>query len=105
VGVNFAAGMSGGIAYVYDETNTFDEFCNLSMVDLEQIVISEDIFELRKMIEKHLALTGSAKARKILGDWENSLQLFVKVFPMEYRRVLGQMMKEDEEIKREVKQE
>jgi glutamate synthase domain-containing protein 3 len=105
VGVNFAAGMSGGLAYVYDETNTFDEFCNLSMVDLEQIVVSEDIFELRKMIEKHFALTGSRKAGKILGDWENSLQLFVKVFPMEYRKVLGQMMKEDEEIKREVKQE
>ena len=97
--------MSGGIAYVYDETNTFDEFCNLSMVDLEQIVVSEDIFELRKMIEKHFALTGSRKAQKILKDWENSLQLFVKVFPMEYRKVLGQMMKEDEEIKREVKQE
>lgn len=105
VGVNFAAGMSGGIAYVYDETNTFDEFCNLSMVDLEQIVVSEDIFELRKMIEKHFALTGSRKAQKILEDWENSLQLFVKVFPMEYRKVLGRMMKEDEEIKREVKQE
>ncbi len=105
VGVNFAAGMSGGLAYVFDKDNTFDEFCNLDMVDLEQVVLSEDIFELRKMIENHYNITGSKKAEQILNDWQNSLPLFVKVFPMEYRKVLGQMMKEDEEIKRVVKQE
>jgi len=105
VGVNFGAGMSGGLAYVFDKDNTFDEFCNLDMVDLEQVVLSEDIFELKKMIENHYRITGSRKAGQILDDWENSLPLFVKVFPMEYRKVLGQMMKEDEEIKRVVKQE
>ncbi|MFZ2655321.1 MAG: glutamate synthase large subunit [Victivallales bacterium] len=105
VGVNFAAGMSGGFAYVFDKDNTFDEFCNLGMVDLEQVVLSEDVFELKKMIENHYKITGSRKAEQILNDWENSLPLFVKVFPMEYRKVLGQMMKEDEEIKRVVKQE
>ena len=57
------------------------------------------------MIENHYEITGSKKAEQILNDWENSLPLFVKVFPMEYRKVLGQMMKEDEEIKRVVKQE
>jgi glutamate synthase domain-containing protein 3 len=97
--------MSGGLAYVFDKDNTFDEFCNLDMVDLEQVVLSEDIYELRKLIENHYSITGSRKARQILDDWENSLPLFVKVFPMEYRKVLGQMMKEDEEIQRIVKQE
>ncbi|OGV53478.1 MAG: glutamate synthase subunit alpha [Lentisphaerae bacterium GWF2_50_93] len=105
VGVNFAAGMSGGLAYVFDKDNTFDEFCNLDMVDLEQVVLSEDIFELKTIIENHYRITGSKKAEQILNDWENCLPLFVKVFPMEYRKVLGQMMKEDEEIQRVVKQE
>jgi glutamate synthase domain-containing protein 3 len=100
VGVNFGAGMSGGIAYVYDESNKFDEYCNLAMVDLEPVLLEADIIELRGLVELHLARTGSRRARTILADWDNALPRFVKVFPMEYRRVLGQMMKEDAAIER-----
>ena len=100
-GGNFGAGMSGGIAYVYDEDNFFDRRCNLDMIDLESVILPEDIAELKEMIEKHHLYTGSSKAEAILNDWENKLPMFVKVFPMEYRRVLGKMMKEDEETQRE----
>jgi glutamate synthase domain-containing protein 3 len=100
-GVNFAAGMSGGIAFVYDEKRRFDEYCNLDTVDLETVSLESDIRELRGLIESHLRHTGSPKAREILDHWREALPRFVKVFPMEYRRVLGQMMKEDAELKRE----
>jgi glutamate synthase (NADPH/NADH) large chain len=100
-GVNFAAGMSGGIAYVYDPTSALDGRCNLAMVDLEIVIDSKDITELKEMITKHLKYTGSKKAKYILDNWEECLTLFVKVFPMEYRHVLGQMMKEDEATERE----
>jgi len=99
-GVNFAAGMSGGIAYVYDPHSVFDGRCNLDMVDLEIVEEEEDVRELRSLVEKHLARTGSRRAGKILDDWEASLPLFVKVFPMEYRRVLGRMSKADEAVER-----
>ncbi len=101
-GINFGAGMSGGIAYVYDDRNVFDNRCNLDMIDLEQIVSPDDVSELRGLIEAHLKHTGSQKAKAILDDWENSLPHFVKVFPMEYRKVLGMMMKEDEQVPRKV---
>jgi glutamate synthase domain-containing protein 2/glutamate synthase domain-containing protein 1/glutamate synthase domain-containing protein 3 len=100
VGVNFGAGMSGGIAYVYDDTNKFDDCCNLAMVDLEPVVQQEDVEELHGLVERHLAHTGSLRARAILADWDNALPRFVKVLPMEYRRALGQMMKEDAAIER-----
>ncbi|MCX5681219.1 MAG: glutamate synthase large subunit [Candidatus Omnitrophica bacterium] len=99
-GVNFAAGMSGGIAYVYDPDNKLDGRCNLDMVDLELVTDKEDIKELKGMIERHVHYTGSLKAKDILDHWEACLPFFVKVFPMEYRRVLGRMMKEDEEAQR-----
>jgi glutamate synthase domain-containing protein 3 len=99
-GVNFGAGMSGGLAYVYDPHSVFDGRCNLDMVDLEIVEEEEDVRELRSMIEKHLAYTGSDRAKAILDDWEASLPLFVKVFPMEYRRVLGRMSKADEAVER-----
>ncbi len=95
-GVNFAAGMSGGIAYVFDPESLLDARCNLAMVDLELVVQRRDIDELRSMVEKHLKYTGSRKAKHILDNWNDCLPSFVKVFPMEYRRALGQMMKEDE---------
>ena len=101
-GGNFGAGMSGGIAYVYDEDNFFDRRCNLDMVDLESVILSEDIKELKEMIQIHYQYTGSRKAKAILDNWEKKLPLFVKVFPMEYRKVLGKMMREDEEVQREV---
>jgi glutamate synthase domain-containing protein 2/glutamate synthase domain-containing protein 1/glutamate synthase domain-containing protein 3 len=100
-GVNFGAGMSGGIAYVYDPEQEFDSRCNLDMVDLELVTDEADITELKVMIERHLEYTGSEKARGILEDWETRLPHFLKVFPMEYRRVLGKMSKEDEATERQ----
>ncbi|MCK5580763.1 MAG: glutamate synthase large subunit [Candidatus Omnitrophica bacterium] len=100
-GVNFAAGMSGGIAYIYDPENKLDQRCNLSMVDLELIQDVNDICELKNLIQKYLGYTKSIKAKWILDNWDEALPSFVKVFPMEYRRVLGKMMKEDEETERE----
>jgi glutamate synthase domain-containing protein 3 len=99
-GLNFGAGMSGGIAYVYDEDRSFDSRCNLDMVDLESVTDPKDQAELRGLIEKHVLHTGSVKAARILADWEGHLSYFIKVLPMEYRRVLGQMMREDVETER-----
>ncbi|MDT8389564.1 MAG: glutamate synthase large subunit [Lentisphaeria bacterium] len=100
-GVNFGAGMSGGIAYVYNEDGAFDNRCNLEMVDLELVKLPEDVAELRGMIQNHFNYTGSPKAKKILDNWDDELGAFIKVFPMEYRRVLGQMSREDEATERE----
>ncbi len=99
-GINFAAGMSGGIAYVYDSDRLFDSRCNLDMVDLELVTEKTDIEELRGLIERQLLYTGSRRAAAILDQWEACLPFFVKVFPMEYRRVLGKMSKEDEATER-----
>ena len=99
-GDNFGAGMSGGLAYIYDEGRNFDARCNLDMVDLELMVGERDKAELRGLLERHVRHTGSKKAQRILADWENQLPYFIKVFPMEYRRVLGQMMREDEATER-----
>jgi len=71
------------------------------MVDLDMLTDAADIKELRAMIQKHFDYTGSKKAEYILGHWEESLALFVQVFPTEYRRVLGRMSKEDEAAERE----
>jgi len=100
-GINFAAGMSGGIAYVYDPERLFDNRCNLDMVDLELVADENDIQELKEMISWHLIYTYSAKAQSILDNWEACLPFFVKVFPMEYRRVLGKMSREDVAIERQ----
>ena len=100
-GINFAAGMSGGIAYVFDPERRLDTHCNLDMVDLEIVTDEDDIEELRQMIRRHEKYTGSMKAKEILDDWEACLPFFVKVFPMEYRRVLGKMSKSDEATERE----
>jgi len=99
-GINFGAGMSGGIAYVFDPTRRFDSRCNLDMVDLELVTDERDILELKTMIGRHLKYTGSKRASEILDDWEACQPFFVKVFPMEYRRVLGMMSKEDESTER-----
>jgi glutamate synthase (NADPH) large chain len=90
-GNNFAAGMSGGIAYVYDETELFDTRCNLDMVDVESVWTEEDKAVLKALIERHLRLTGSERARVILEKWETRLPLFVKVMPIDYRKVLERM--------------
>ena len=78
-GRNFGAGMSGGVAYVLDADGTFPAQCNMEMIGLEKVETPEEQAELRAMIEKHLAKTGSAVAEYILSDWEYSLSKFVKV--------------------------
>ena len=114
-GRNFAAGMSGGVAYVLDEDGQFDRRCNLSMVDLESVadegtapgvierttephyhadMRAHDEPRLRGLIERHLAYTGSAPARRILDDWDRYRGKFVKVMPVDYRRALGEILDE-----------
>ena len=93
--MNFAAGMTGGLAYVYDETGHFDLSCNVDTVDLESVESgSEDETLLRRLIEEHIAATGSVRAKRILADWENRRPRFVKVFPVEYRRALEFMKRQ-----------
>jgi len=90
-GRNFAAGMSGGIAYVLDEQQLFDTLCNLDMVDLETVWQDEDKEFLRERIEKHYEWTGSAQARRILDRWREMVGKFVKVMPIDYRKALERM--------------
>jgi len=105
-GRNFAAGMSGGIAYVLDEDESFARRCNLSMVKLEKVLPapeqagdgmrhrdSADETLLKELIERHLAETDSEMARRVLSDWPRFRARFVKVFPNEYRRALQEMSK------------
>jgi glutamate synthase domain-containing protein 2/glutamate synthase domain-containing protein 1/glutamate synthase domain-containing protein 3 len=89
-GRNFAAGMSGGRAFVYDDQGDFSSRrCNNASVDLEPLALEEDIAEVRNLLERHRDLTGSPRAAWILEHWAESLQRFIKVFPHEYKRVLG----------------
>ncbi len=97
-GRNFAAGMSGGIAYVLDREGQFAIHCNQSIVDLLPVEEEEDIQELRNLIEEHRKLTGSTVAEKILNEWEAMLPKFVKVFPTDYRRVLEERKKKQEQL-------
>ena len=86
-GRNFAAGMSGGIAYVLDEDGTFSGYCNKEIVLLEQLKEINDTMQLQKMILKHAEYTGSSIARRILADWDSYVKKFVKVIPKDYKRV------------------
>jgi len=90
-GRNFAAGMSGGTAYVLDEDGNFDYFCNKGLVELEPVEDKTDIVELQGMINKHLLHTQSTLAAKILTNWDEYLPKFIKVIPMEYKKVLEEM--------------
>ncbi|HSF47040.1 MAG TPA: glutamate synthase subunit alpha, partial [Burkholderiales bacterium] len=117
-GRNFAAGMSGGIAFVLDEEGDFERRCNLAMVELEAVPEEDDAMEkmgqqagelethgkvkvrhlgqnddrlLRVLIQRHLQFTGSARAKRLLDDWQTYLPRFVKVMPYEYRRALKEM--------------
>ena len=90
-GVNFAAGMSGGIAYVLDENQLFDTRCNLEMVDLEPVAEAEDKAFLKKYIERHVKFTGSEYAAAILKSWDEMLPRFVKVMPMDYKKALAKL--------------
>ncbi|MBZ4676034.1 MAG: gltB [Anaerophaga sp.] len=98
-GRNFAAGMSGGIAYVLDETGNFDFFCNKGLVDLLPVQDYEDVQELQFLLHKHLLHTNSAKAREVLVNWDKYLPRFVKVIPFEYKKVLEQQKVEELEKK------
>jgi glutamate synthase (NADPH/NADH) large chain len=109
-GRNFAAGMSGGIAYVFDESGLFAKRCNPAMVTLEEVLpaaeqsssepwhrdIADEVL-LKQLIESHLRYTGSEVARRILADWEHARSKFVKVFPKEYRRALGELAAKQQE--------
>jgi len=113
-GRNFAAGMSGGIAYVYDEDGSFPAHCNTVMVALEPLMteteqdakVGRDIWHLgeadevivKRMIENHARLTGSSKAQQIIANWAAARGKFVKVFPNEYRRALGELAAKGKKI-------
>jgi len=86
-GRNFAAGMSGGIAYVYDVQNKFEVLCNKEMVALEA-TDKDDHIILQKLIQAHFDKTGSAVAKFILADFDNQLKHMVKVFPTDYKKAL-----------------
>jgi glutamate synthase (NADPH/NADH) large chain/glutamate synthase (ferredoxin) len=106
-GRNFAAGMSGGIAYVYDEDGQFAQRCNTAMVSLEKVLSAKeqeasvdkaiwhrgesDEAQLKKLLGDHNRWTGSKRARELLDNWETSRAKFVKVFPNEYKRALGEI--------------
>jgi glutamate synthase domain-containing protein 3 len=91
-GRNFAAGMSGGVAYVLDEEGAFPERCNMGMVGFDELA-EADAIELRAMIEEHQLRTGSPVAARVLGEWRELLakRAFVKVMPHDYKRVLREL--------------
>ena len=86
-GRNFAAGMSGGIAYIYNVQNNFEAMCNMEMVDLDPVA-GDDIPVLQDLIQQHYNKTGSSVAKFILADFENQLKQFIKVFPRDYKKAL-----------------
>jgi glutamate synthase (ferredoxin) len=92
-GRNFAAGMSGGIAYVLDEAGDFPAHCNQEMVSLEKLKDADEIEMIWKLIQRHQAYTRSERAAKVLADWRKFVPKFVKVMPKDYQRVLESMKK------------
>jgi glutamate synthase domain-containing protein 2/glutamate synthase domain-containing protein 3 len=90
-GCNFAAGMSGGLAYVLDEMQLFDTLCNLDMVELESIWREQDKELLHRLIQDHLKWTQSKRAQDILDAWSDMIGKFVKVVPIDYRKALEKM--------------
>ncbi|MBT3368030.1 MAG: glutamate synthase large subunit, partial [Nitrospina sp.] len=95
-GRNFAAGMSGGLAYVLDRDSTFPIHCNQSSVDLLPVEEPEDIEKLKSLIQEHFESTQSAVAKKVLDEWEETLPKFVKIYPTDYRRVLEEQKRKNE---------
>jgi glutamate synthase (NADPH/NADH) len=88
-GRNFAAGMSGGIAYVLDVDSSFRSRCNLELVDLDPVENEEDIITLKMMIQQHQRCTGSQLAKEVIADFDSLLPKFIKVFPRDYKHVLA----------------
>jgi glutamate synthase domain-containing protein 3 len=95
-GRNFAAGMSGGVAYVLDRDGSFESRCNMGLVGFDEISES-DAIELHGLIEEHHLRTQSAVAARILRDWDATLPRFKKVMPHDYKRALAEMAEEEEE--------
>lgn len=89
-GRNFGAGMSGGVAYVWNPDDDFAKQCNMETFELEAVSAGQDILELKELISKHFGYTQSPVAKSILDNWENSLSQFVKVMPTDYKRVLAE---------------
>ncbi|KAL4557008.1 hypothetical protein LXL04_035178 [Taraxacum kok-saghyz] len=98
-GRNFAAGMSGGIAYVLDVDSKFRSRCNTELVDLDKVEYEEDIMTLKMMIQQHQRHTNSQLAKDVLADFDHLLPKFIKVFPRDYKRILASM-KETEDAKK-----
>jgi glutamate synthase (ferredoxin) len=92
-GRNFAAGMSGGIAYVLDEAGDFPTRCNQALVSLEKLADADEIEAVWKLIQRHQTYTRSERAAGILGEWKKLVPKFVKVMPKDYARVLQSMKK------------
>ncbi len=88
-GRNFAAGMSGGVAYVLDEDAHFSSLCNMEMVKLEKVEEKAEIATLKALIEEHQDKTNSAVAKRLLADWKTTISKFVKVIPTDYQKMLG----------------
>ncbi len=104
-GRNFAAGMSGGIAYIWDQDGDFASKCNMGMVNLFSVEEEEDVAELKELIQKHFGYTGSTVAKEVLDNWNTILPQFVKVYPNDYRRVLEEakgVAEEDLPVEEEV---
>jgi glutamate synthase (NADPH/NADH) large chain len=96
-GRNFAAGMSGGVATIWDPDDQLLTNCNLGMVELEKVVEEEDIAELRELIELHQNYTDSTVAAEVLDRWDETLPQFVKVMPTDYKRVLMEQRAKSQE--------
>ncbi len=92
-GRNFAAGMSGGVAYVYNYGGDFESRCNKGLVLIEEITSQEDIDELRTMVENHLKYTGSKRAKELLDNWDTEIHNFLKVIPRAYKEMIEEIKK------------
>ena len=88
VGRNFAAGMSGGVAYVWNKEQNFDFFCNMEMVELSLVDETSDRNELKDLLKKHLHYTASPLAKRMLDSWSEMVEQFIKVTPIEYKKIL-----------------
>ena len=97
-GRNFAAGMSGGVAYIWDPDDAFAPNCNMEMVELEKVEDSEDIAELQNLVKEHFERTGSTVASGVLDNWGTALGQFVKVMPTDYKRVLTERKQREQEL-------
>ncbi|MEX2335396.1 MAG: hypothetical protein WD600_14140, partial [Pseudohongiella sp.] len=97
-GRNFGAGMSGGVAYVWDQDESFARQCNTESYELEGVSDAADLAELKTLISNHLQYTGSAVAQQILDNWDQAIKQFVKVMPSDYKRVLAEMAAKEQAV-------